>query len=323
MSSQHSSNHISSCVQLRSALKKPLGPTTKIIFTGAGNCDVYNITAPFLSGGKIVIAGRVEPRHLEHAQIAFFSPQDHLWAPIPDAPILQGLQDPCVTMIHDELIIGGVRYPVCLSDNSIGWRMEFYRGKTIQSLRHFLSGPDKMKDIRLVELPNGQVGVFSRPQGVVGGRGRIGFTTVESISNLNADIIQNAPLLPRQCPEDEWVGANEIHCLKNGLLGVLGHIACFDEGTDYRHYYAMCFALNPKTGHTSALRMIAERKFFPKGDSKRADLEDVIFSGGLIRNEDGSAVLYAGLGDAEAGSVRIQDPFTDFEKAESPDGLLY
>ena len=298
-----------SCAQLRTMLSSPLGPGGKLSFTGFDGKDVYNITAPFQSGMTTVIAGRVESRNLEYAEIAFFSQSGKHWAPIPDAPILHGLQDPCIAIIGGELIIGGVRFPVKRPDGSNGWHMEFYRGKTLHELKHFLSGPDNMKDIRFVELSDKRVGVFSRPQGIRGGRGRIGFTIAASMDAVSAELIANAPLLDQQCPEDEWVGANEIHLLENGLLGVLGHIACFDPNSENRHYYAMCFTLDPHTAQASPLCMIAERNFFPRGEAKRPDLADVIFSGGLLRHGDTTATLYAGLGDAEAGWVKIRDPF--------------
>ena len=93
-----------------------------------------------------------------------------------------------------------------------------------------------MKDLRLVELQDGSIGVFTRPQGEKGGRGKIGFTRVASLEELSIDQINKAPLLEGQFVDEEWGGCNEIHLLPNGILGVLGHIACFDEQGD-RHYY--------------------------------------------------------------------------------------
>ena len=41
---------------------------------------------------------------------------------------------------------------------------------------------------------------------------------------------------------------------------------------------------------------------------------DVVFSGGLIRNGDGTADFYAGTSDAEAQKLTIVDPFTKYER---------
>ena len=65
---------------------------------------------------------------------------------------------------------------------------------------------------------------------------------------------------------------------------------------------------DPDTAEIGPVRIIATRAQFPTGPAKRPDLEDVIFAGGLIRHWDGTATLFAGLSDAEAGAIRIADP---------------
>jgi len=285
----------------------------RLQFVNVEGCDVYNTTAPFEHDGKTIIAGRVEPRDTEVATTVFFARRaEGAWEPFPGAARLPGLQDPCVTVIGGELIVGGVRSPVELADGRVGYRMEFYRGRSLGALRQFLVGPDGMKDIRLVQLPDGRVAVFSRPQGVVGGRGKIGFAIVAGLAELTAELIESAPLFPSQFLDDEWGGANEIHVLSNGRLGVLGHIACFDD-QEHRHYYGMVFSVDPATGAATPLRMIAQRSMFPAGPAKRNDLADVIFSGGLVRHGDGTATLFAGISDVETAYLRIPDPFAEFE----------
>lgn len=193
------------------------------------------------------------------------------------------------------------------------WRTVFYKGKSIQELAPFFVGPDAMKDLRLVELPNGEIGVFTRPQGEKGGRGKIGFTTAKSLQELSIELVNEAPLLQGQFVDEEWGGGNELHILSNGLIGVLGHIASFDDEGN-RHYYPMVFALDPATGKHSDMALIAIRDKFLPGATKRPDLVDVVFSGGLVRKADGTADLYAGISDAEAHRLTIQDPFLTFEQ---------
>jgi hypothetical protein len=304
-----------SCLTLLSRLRHPTPPRArKLVFAGVGHRDVYNIAPPFEMAGRQVIVGRVERRDVEHSEIVFFAETSDAWQPISSAPTFPGLQDPCVTFIGGELILGGVRFPVTLADGSVGWRMEFYRGTTLNNLRLFLVGPDKMKDVRLVELADERVGVLTRPQGARGGRGTIGFLVATSLETITADGIQDAPLFQGQCPDAEWLGANEAHRLSNGLLGVLGHIAYFDQN-EHRHYYPMVFSVNPRTGAASPPEIIACRADFPQGPAKRPDLVDVMFSGGLVRHGEGTATLYAGLSDAEAGSILLPDPFARFEAA--------
>ncbi|MGZ3687585.1 MAG: DUF1861 family protein, partial [Bdellovibrionota bacterium] len=66
------------------------------------------------------------------------------------------------------------------------------------------------------------------------------------------------------------------------------------------------------TGSASPMKILLERSDLPQGlagKSKRPDLKDVLFSGGLVRHPDATATLYVGAGDAEVHRVDIPDPF--------------
>lgn len=285
----------------------------KLLFGGVGDRDVYNISAPFEDDGEMVIAGRVEERNSEASEIYFFVMRDGRWVPREGAPGFE-LQDPFFTKISGELIFGGVEtFPHPQREGELSWRTVFYRGKKVADLKPFFSGPDQMKDLRLVQLQDGKIGIFTRPQGDKGGRGKIGFTKINSLDELSQEVVLQAPLLQGQFSDEEWGGGNEVHLLSNGLLGILGHIAQFDERGD-RHYYPMIFVFDPHTETHSDMEIIAERANFVEGPAKRPDLVDVVFSGGLIRHSDGTADLYAGISDAEAQKVTIKDPFAGYER---------
>jgi hypothetical protein len=303
-----------SCSDLLSELQVPSAIETHTLeFELKDGRDVYNITAPFHFNGKMLLIGRVEKRDTEFSEIVIFEKaQSKKWMPCFTHAAFQGLQDPCVTWAGDELVLGGVRFPVPMKEGGYGCVMDFYRGKTLEGLRHFLSGPPGMKDIRFKQLPDGHVAIFSRPQGAIGGRGEIGFTIAQSWDAITADMIAAAPLFKGQLLKEEWGGVNEAHQLANGHLGVLGHIACFDDQGN-RHYYPMAFAVDPRARQPSAIRIIARRSFFPPGPSKRPDLVDVVFSGGIVRNGDGTVNLYAGTSDTAAAVVKLPDPFLRFE----------
>nr|WP_325167509.1 DUF1861 family protein [Lederbergia citri] len=284
----------------------------RIPFTGVPEKDVYNITAPFEDDGELVIAGRVERRDSENSEVMFFVNRDGHWIQRENSPVFQ-LQDPFFTKIGDELIFGGVEiFPHPTLQGALSWRTVFYRGKNIANLEKFFEGPDGMKDLRLVEMKDGSVGIFTRPQGEKGGRGKIGFTKVKTLAELSVEVINDAPLF-NQFLDEEWGGANEIYLLSNGHLGVLGHIARFDDDGN-RHYYSMVFAFNPENGEYSDIQIISERADFLEGPTKRPDLVDVVFSGGLVRHSDGKAELYAGISDADAQKIIIPDPFKPFEQ---------
>ena len=303
-----------SCSELLAELQIPPHiETHSLEFGMIDGRDVYNITAPFEFNGKKLLIGRVEHRDTESSEIVIFEESGlNRWTSCFTHPEFQGLQDPCVTWAGKELVLGGVRFPVLLEPGVYGWMMDFYRGATLDSLRHFLSGPPGMKDIRFKQLPNGQVAVFTRPQGDIGGLGKIGFTLAPSWDAITTEIIATAPLFERQLLKEEWAGVNEAHLLESGHIGILGHIACFDAQRN-RHYYPMTFTVDPLTRMPSPIRIIAQRSFFPSGASKRPDLVDVVFSGGMVRNGDGTASLFAGTSDAAAAVVKLPDPFLRFE----------
>ena len=302
------------CAELLAELQTPaLLETHNLEFENVDGRDVYNITAPFHFNGKLLLVGRVEQRDTEISEIVIFEHcASRRWKSFYTRPEFKGLQDPCVAWAGDQLVIGGVRYPVPTGPGTTGYMMDFYRGDSLESLEYFLTGPPNMKDIRFMQIPGGQVAVFSRPQGAIGGRGEIGFTIAESWDAITAELIAAAPLFERQLPKEEWSGANEVHLLENGHLGVLGHVACFDAEQN-RHYYPMAFSVDPVTRKPSPIHIIAQRSFFPNGASKRPDLADVVFSGGIVRNKDRTVSLFAGTSDAAAAVVKIPDPFLQFE----------
>ncbi|WP_240733020.1 DUF1861 family protein [Jeotgalibacillus sp. S-D1] len=308
---------VKTCAVLLEEFKKkeqPIQPK-KLLFSGVGTRDVYNIAAPFEDAGESVIAGRVEARDSEESEVVFFVEREGQWVPRKNAPVLK-LQDPFWTKIAGELVLGGVEtFPHPTLENALGWRTVFYKGSSVNELKAFASGPDGMKDLRLIELKDGTIGVLTRPQGVKGGRGKIGFTVIASVGELTHDVISDAPLLEGQFAEGEWGGGNEVHVLSNGLLGVLGHIACFDEEGN-RHYYPMVFCLDPRTNQATVIELIAARSNFLEGAAKRPDLVDVVFSGGLVRLEDGTAKLFVGTSDAEAQRISMSDPFLPYERKD-------
>ncbi len=277
--------------------------------------DIYNISAPFTWCGETLIAGRVEARDSEHSEVIFFIEDNKKWKPRNGYPVLN-LQDPFVTQIGKELVVGGVEiYDDPIKPGYLAYRTVFLKGESIDKLERFVKGPEKMKDIRLLQLEENKILVFTRPQGEIGGRGTIGYTVINSLEELTQEAIQKATLLDRQFIKEEWGGANELHKLKNGLVGVLAHIAKFDEEGN-RHYYSSVFVFDPATGDYTPMRLIAIRDNFEKGAYKRKDLIDVIFSGGLVRDESGKAILYCGVSDAEAHRITIDDPFIEYENSQ-------
>jgi hypothetical protein len=198
----------------------------RIHFEGVEDRDVYNITAPFFDQGEPIIAGRVEDRNTEFSQIVFFRFCAGVWIPHPNySPYV--MQDPFFTWIKGELVLGGVRviadplYP----ENIVAYVTEYYRGKDIANLKLFLKGPYHMKDLRLIELAGGEIGVLTRPQGFKGGRGKIGFFKVRAYEEITVQKIAEAPLFADQFIEEEWGVPMKRICLQMDLsaCSVISH----------------------------------------------------------------------------------------------------
>ncbi|WEK53605.1 MAG: DUF1861 family protein [Candidatus Cohnella colombiensis] len=305
-----------SCIELLKELvidqNQPKGE--RLVFSGVSDRDVYNIAAPFLDNGELVIAGRVEARHKEASEVIFFVNRKGEWVPRNNAPIF-ALQDPFFSFINGELVFGGVEvyFDSEDSDYVTSWRTVFFRGNSINELESFAQGPLTMKDIRLVELASGNIGVFTRPMVVDGARALIGYVEINNLSELTEEKILAAELFRNQFLLDEWGGVNEARLLSNGKIGVLGHIAYMEE-SNIRHYYPMVYCFDPELRNNSPIKLIASRAMFQEGPAKRTDLQDVLFSGGIVRHSNGTASLYTGVSDSEAHVIVIADPFLEYEK---------
>lgn len=283
-----------------------------LLFNGTKGYDVYNVTKVFPFRGLNMIAGRVEGRDSELSSIELFYESGDGFNPIGNCPPFHEHQDPCITPIKDRLILGGVRHPVRMEDGSTGYYMQFYAIDSEFHRSPLFRGPDGMKDIRLIELPGGEIGIFTRPQGKQGGRGRIGFFTASNLNQVTPEAIETAQIWEDQFFPDEWGGVNQALILGNGKIGILGHIANFDT-LGNRHYYPISFMYDPVSGKHGPMKILIERSMLPEGPEKRTDLKDVVFPGGIIRKEKGRADLYMGVSDAFSLRAEIDDPFLEYE----------
>ena len=289
-------------------------------FVGVEGYDVYNPSIPFELNGKTYIAGRVEKRDEEFSRVMLFEKMDGFYQVVETAEL--NLQDPFVTVIDGSIILGGVNVSWGNGvDTETTWKTDFYRLNTPTDIQYITCGPSHMKDVRLLQLPDKKIAIFSRPQGAeifekFGGIARIGFTIVDSLNDVTPEVIKNAPYLEGQFLDDEWGGANQAMVLKNGLIGVIGHKSyrTYTENGEQRlHYYGMAFVIDPKTSKISQNKIIISNDCFPRVEPKRPDLDDITFTSGIIRNEDNTALIYTGLSDSHVGEAIIVDPFIEFE----------
>ncbi|MFB9276611.1 MTP-1 family protein [Cohnella cellulosilytica] len=296
---------------------KRIYDSAKLRFLGVDGFDVYNASIPFEWQGKRYIYGRVEKRH-EWARSwvrLFENSGPDEWTVVQDTMIYQ-LEDPYVSVIGEELVLGGthVRNNRGQLDTFYGY---FYKGKDLHDLVYFTTGPDRMKDIRLVELPEGKIGVFSRPRGEAvrqkyGSESLIGFTVIDRLDDLSAEVIENAPIIAGLFNRDEWGGCNQAYLLESGKVGVIGHI-CYKSvdaaNQETLTYMNMSFVLDPLTLQFSDLRIIGTRPCYPDGPAKMPNLTDCAFTSGIELRPDGKVDLYSGIGDTEVGRIAIDYPF--------------
>ncbi len=299
--------------------KMPLGE--KLEFRGVGDKDVYNPTAPFEVDGVDYIIARVESRDSQiDTKSMFFTEKNGAWNPDKSKPIFK-MQDPFFTKIDDEIIIGGIETsPDTSSENSnkLTWKTVFYKGKNLNDLEKFAKGPEWMKDVRIIKLPNGKIAVFTRP-GYIYSReedgigGKIGYIEIDSLDELNEENINKAKIIEGLFTEKEWGGANELHLLDDNKIGVLGHIACFedekqkekkDEKEKNKCYYGMTFVFDIESKQVSKVKIISTAECFGKGEAKREGLKNVFYPGGL-KIENNEVILYGGTRDAEAGRKKV------------------
>jgi hypothetical protein len=300
---KNTSEPVSCCIELLEKFQKKQVITNgeKMIFSGIGGRDVYNISKPFILGNKTVIAGRVEARGaIANSEIIFFRDEKNTWAPIYGAPTFK-LEDGFILQIGNEIIFSGVETSRKVNGD-IFYRTVFYRGHDLWSLKKFAVGPNGMKDIRLCPLPDGRIGVFTRPQGGVNGKGKIGYLEIRYLEDLNPKNLLSARIIENQFAPGEWGGVNDPQFLwlKKDRILVNGHIA-YEDGAGAKHYYAMSFKYDTKKHKASPIEIIATRKNFPDGSAKTPKHEDIVFLSGLVHHNNSTATIYAGLSDAEAG----------------------
>jgi len=299
---------------------KKIYGSSKLKFYGTEGFDIYNTSIPFSWKGKTYIFGRMEKRE-EWARSwvrLFENTGKDEWTLVPNSMIYQ-LEDPYISIIGEELIMGGTHVKM-KSGKVETYYGYFYKGTDINNLYYFTTGPERMKDIRLVQMPDNRIGVFKRPRGpevlkTYGTESVIGFTIINNLEELNGETIENAVVLPGIFGKGEWGGCNQCYYLDSGLIGVIGH-KCYVDSKEKEVplsvYMNMSFVLDPKTNEVMDLKIIGTRTCYPDGPAKKPKLVDCAFTSGIVMREDGKAELYSGIGDAEEGKIIIDYPFKGY-----------
>jgi len=308
--------------EMKEAFEKNLPKTiqsAKLTFTGVdAGYDVYNCSIPFVWNGVRYIFGRVEPhdRWASSKVMLFRASGRDEWKRVLEFGSLD-LEDPYIAFVKGELIVGGTRVEK-VSGLVKSYRGDFYRdnGRGPLHLEYYTSGPYRMKDIRLVELKDGRIGVFSRPRGEdirakYGSEAVIGFTTIADLKELTPELVENAPVVEGIFGKDEWGGCNQAYLQADGTVLVAAHL-CYQgapavpDGPKRQIYCNAAFTLDPVTRKATHIRLVATRKMYPACEPKVQHLDDCVFTSGFVFNGDGTADIYTGLCDAAEGRVRVR-----------------
>ena len=286
-------------------------------FDGVDGFDVYNCSQPFIYKNKHYLYGRVERRsEWMRSWVRLFEEigPNH-WKLVENSMIYQ-LEDPYITKIDECYVMGGTHVQVSREDELRAYFGYFYYGKELENLKYFTTGPENMKDIRLVQLGDGRIGIFSRPRSkeliaTYGSESLVGFTIIDSLDELTAEAITNAKIIPGLFGDLEWGGVNQAYLLENDDIGVIGHLS-YQDG-DQSVYSVMSFVLDYKNLKIHDYKIIATRKNFPEGPAKRNHLHDCCFPSGIVSIENtNDCLLYSGIGDTQEGVTRIKYPFKNY-----------
>ena len=276
--------------------------------------DVYNCSIPFIYNGEKYIFGRIEPHtKWSCSHIRLFketAPDSYTFA---DGSNHYTLEDPFIAIINDELIFGGVNVKK-IRGQLDSYETRFYKGKSPFELEYFTTGPRNMKDIRLVQLPDG-IGVFTRPAGYVG------FTVIKDVMELDDKVIEEAPLIDF-IADGSYGGVNQCYYLESGMIGLIGHLVypkTNDSGKLERVYVNTAAIFDPNLRKTIEHKIIGTRRSYPASSHMRTDdkgnaLDDTAFTTGIVMREDGKVDLYSGLSDALEGRTVIDYPFEGYGK---------
>lgn len=294
--------------------------------------SVYN-PSPMIIDGELYLLGRVENKFSEKGSFVMLFSEDENsdWNVVEGAPVIKNLQDPFYCGIVEGVhIIGGVRTWEVHGEINSRYRTVLYGFKQSYSeladrpkdelgetILPDAIGPEGMKGIRLLQRKNGKIGVFTRPQGDYGGRGKIGYFEINHLNELEPRLQKHITdknheeLIPgifllRTKGEDEWGGVNEVYNLTDGRIGVLAHIADIDPFSNKKSYAPIYFAFDPENMRMSDLKILGTAEQFPEIEAKLDQLESVFYGCGIVWDKYPEPTLIGGVGDIAGGSVEVR-----------------
>lgn len=276
-------------------------------FNGVEGWDVYNCSIPFQYNGHRHIFGRVERRKEWAASgVSLFREvgKDEFTV-VPN--IHFELEDPYIQKVDDEMVFGGTHVVknVGTVKSYYGY---FYRGN-VSELKYYTTGPDFMKDIRIVQLKDKRIGVFSRKR--TAEEVYVGFTIVDTLDDLTTEAIAAAKPI-NFIEEGTWGGVNQCYLLDSGKIGCISHYSYHDETPQKQSIQVYCnysFVFDPETREVLDRKVIGTKSCYPACPAKKPFLIDCVFTSGMELRPDGKIDLYSGIADVGEGRITVDYPF--------------
>lgn len=300
--------------------KKRIYESVLLTFKGVEGMDVYNCSVPFMYKGKRHLYGRIEKREEwanSHVRLFVETGKDEFTV-VPGG-MTWFIEDPFLANIKGEPVFGGTRIRKSRG-RVFNYYSDFFRGNLEVGV-YFTTGPDNMKDIRLVQLQDGRIGVFSRPKTET--YSCIGFTIINRIEQLTAKVVDSAEPL-NVIHAGAWGGVNQAYLLTSGKIGCIAHYSYnAKDGHDkpLSVYVNYSFVVDPETREADLERIIGTKGCYPPCPVKVDRLVDCAFSSGIVMRDDGRCDLYSGLGDTSEGRITIDYPFEGY--GEVVDHLVF
>lgn len=306
------------------------------------NPTVYNpsilVSHEPLVGQKLgrIIFARLEEREDEtSSQVAIMRFEAGRLTLVENAPRFKNMQDPYYlgTFVDPVApdsapyhVFGGVKIVVDpITEKVTDWQDTLFRIKTDIHEATYLGEPEPFaesshhsKDLRFVQLPDG-IAVCPRPQGEFGGVGRVGYFRTDNLDTLQHDLSayfaarDKTTLIDGIFKENEWGGVNQMLVRPDGNVQLIGHKASryVNNGLNSLCYRPFSAVLDPDTGQLvgQITSIGVEASEFTGVNPKRPDLEDVVFSSGIVPLPNPNLALFiGGVKDAAVGMKVIANP---------------
>ncbi len=310
-----------------------------VLVPGERDKTTYNPSSPFMHQGQPYLLARIENRDSEDSKVGLFSLSNMELA---SEAYIPKMQDPNFLGVFEDddqrwNLFGGVKIELDAEGKVTSYHDEVYKipktqghpllhaqGQEEVEIEPFLVAPKGWKDTRFVQLRNGRIGAFVRPQGEFGGNGKIGYFESESLATLQADLSAYAEAADESTfiegifADDEWGGPNQLilDSRDENTIHVIGHRSRWIDqpgGAKIREYKAIYFAFNRATKSlVGEVREIAEAADFEGVTPKNPELRNIVFPSGVVAIEEkpGHYWLYCGVDDAEIWRREVALPLT-------------